>query len=47
MHIQINSAHAQGLIRAFALRSYIPSYPKGLLANSEGADQTAHLRSLI
>ena len=35
------------LIRAFALHWYIPWYPVILLADSEGPDQTARMRSLI
>ena len=35
-------AHAQGLIRAFALYRYILQYQMTLAADSEGRDQTAH-----
>ena len=41
------SAHAQGAILAFTLNSCILQYPIILLEDSEGPDQTAHLRSLI
>ena len=40
-------AHAQSIIRAFALHSYILKYPMILLADSEGPDQTARMRRLI
>ena len=40
-------AHAQSIIRAFALHSYIPRYPMKLLADREGPDQTARMRRLI
>ena len=42
-----HSAHAQSIIRAFALHSYILKYPMILFADSEGPDQTARPRSLI
>ena len=37
-------AHAQNIILAFALHSYILTYPTFLLADSEGPDQTAWMR---
>ena len=40
-------AHAQSIIRAFALHLYILKYPKILLAYSEGTDQTARMRRLL
>ena len=40
-------AHAQSIIRAFAIHSYIQFYSMILTADSEGSDQTAHPRSLI
>ena len=40
-------AHAQSLIRAFALHRYILQYLMIMWADSESPDQTAHLRSLI
>ena len=40
-------AHAQSLIRAFVLHWYILLYPMILLADCEGADQTAQSHSLI
>ena len=40
-------AHAQSIIHASALDSYILQYPMILLADSEGPDQTARMRSLI
>ena len=39
--------HAQCIIRAFALHSYILSYPMILFADSEGYCQTARMRRLI
>ena len=40
-------AHAQSIIQVFVLHSYILLYPMILLADSEGPDQTALMRSLI
>ena len=40
-------AHAQSLIRAFALHWYILQYLMIMLADSKGPDQIAHPRSLI
>ena len=39
-----HSAHAQSIIRARVLHSYILQYPTMLLAVSEGPDQTARTR---
>ena len=39
-------AHAQSIMRAFALRSYILQYPRILLADIEGPDQTVRMRRL-
>ena len=39
--------HAQSIIRALALHSYIMWYPVILLADREGPDQTARMRRLI
>ena len=40
-------AHAQTNMRTIALHSYILLYPKIILANREGPDQTARMRRLI
>ena len=42
-----HSAHAPSIIQAFVLHSYILQYPRILLADREGLDQTVHQRSLI
>ena len=39
--------HAESVIRAFVLHSYILRYQMTLLVNSEGSDQTARMRRLI
>ena len=45
--IQIHPTHAQTLIRGVSLHLYILECPMILLADSEGPDQTARMRSLI
>ena len=45
--IQIILAHAQNIIRVFALNTYILYYPMTLLADSEGPDQTAHSQAQL
>ena len=45
--IQIDIAHVQSLIRAFALHWYILQCQMIMLADSEGPDQTARMHSLI
>ena len=42
-----HTAHAQSIIRACTLRSYILQYSMILLVDSEGPDQTARMRRLI
>ena len=46
-HAQNVRIHAQSISHAFALCLYIQYYPMVLLADSEGPDQTARMRSLI